>query len=133
MSNNPVVHFEMQYDNEERMTDFYTKAFGWKMTALGSGMENYVLAATSKNDEKGFPIRVGTINGGFYPKKPDIPVQHPSVVIAVDDIYIATKEVEKAGGKVLGKPRRIEGFGIYVSFTDSEGNKVSMMQPDPRE
>jgi hypothetical protein len=35
-----------------------------------------------------------------------------------------------AGGKVLGEPMEIPGIGLYVSFFDSEGNRVSMMQPN---
>jgi predicted enzyme related to lactoylglutathione lyase len=51
-------------------------------------------------------------------------------VIAVDDIAAAMKNVAGAGGKVLGEPMEIPGYGLYVSFFDTEGNRVSMMQPD---
>jgi predicted enzyme related to lactoylglutathione lyase len=71
----------------------------------------------------------GAINGGFFPRKPDWPAQHPWVVIAVDDIKKAMKRVSDAGGKVLGEPMEIPGIGQYVSFTDSEGNRVSILQP----
>ena len=37
-----------------------------------------------------------------------------------------------AGGKVLGEPMEIPGYGQYVSFFDTEGNRVSMMQPNER-
>ena len=37
-----------------------------------------------------------------------------------------------AGGKVLGEPIEIPGYGQYVSFFDTEGNRVSMMQPNER-
>jgi uncharacterized protein len=42
------------------------------------------------------------------------------------------KKVASAGGKVLGDPWDIPGVGQYVSFVDSEGNRVSMLQPNPR-
>jgi uncharacterized protein len=38
--------------------------------------------------------------------------------------------VEQEGGKVLGEPMQIPGVGRYVSFFDTEGNRVSMSQPD---
>ena len=41
---NPVVHFEMPYDNRERMAKFYGSAFGWQTQMLGEDMGNYVLA-----------------------------------------------------------------------------------------
>jgi len=91
-------------------------------------MGNYVLATTTESGEDG-PKRPGAINGGFFPKKPDWPAQHPSVVIAVDDIKTAAEKVRDAGGKVLGEPMEIPGVGHYVSFTDTEGNRVSMLQP----
>jgi predicted enzyme related to lactoylglutathione lyase len=58
-------------------------------------------------------------------------VQYPSVVIDVDDFKDAMKKVAKAGGKILGEPMEIPGIGQYVSFTDSEGNRVSMLEPLP--
>ena len=128
---NAVVHFEMPYDNEGRMAKFYESAFGWQMKSLGEEMGNYVIATTTETDETG-PKRPGAINGGFFPKRPDWPAQHPSVVIAVDDIGQAATKVREAGGQVLGEPMEIPGVGQYVAFTDTEGNRVSMLQPLPR-
>ena len=126
----PVVHFEMPYDNRERMARFYESVFGWRTQMLGEDMGNYVLATTTETDEKG-PKRPGAINGGFFPKRPDWPAQYPSIVIAVDDIKDSIKKVTDAGGKVLGEPMEIPGVGQYVSITDTEGNRVSMLQPIP--
>jgi predicted enzyme related to lactoylglutathione lyase len=125
---NPVVHFEMPYDDRSRMAKLYESAFGWQMQMMGEDMGNYVVATTTESGESG-PKRPGAINGGFFPKKPDWPAQHPSVVIAVDDIRSAMKGVTDAGGKVLGEPMEIPGVGQYVSFFDTEGNRASMLQP----
>ncbi len=127
----PVVHFEIPYDDQERMGEFYRSAFGWQMQILGGDMGNYVLATTTETDEKG-PKRPGAINGGFFPRKPDWPAQYPSVVIAVEEINESMKRVTDAGGKVLGEPMEISGVGQYVSFTDPEGNRLSMLQPIPQ-
>jgi predicted enzyme related to lactoylglutathione lyase len=127
---NPVVHFEMPYDNRERMVKFYESAFGWRMKMLGEEMGNYVLATTTETDESG-PKRPGAITGGFYPKNPDWPAQYPSVVIAVEDVKESIKKVTDTGGKVLGEQMEIPGVGQYVSFIDTEGNRVSMLQPIP--
>ena len=125
----PVVHFEMPYENPERLVKFYTQAFGWRMQKLGKDMSDYVVAATTETDENNMIKKPGAINGGFFPKKPDWPAQYPSVVIAVDDINKAIKRVADAGGKVLGDPMEIPGIGQYVSFTDTEGNRVGILQP----
>ena len=126
---NPVVHFEMPYDDPGRMGKFYKDAFGWKTKSLGEKMGNYVTAMTTESGPDGKPKELARINGGFYPKKPDWPEQHPSVVIAVDDIKKAMAKVVSAGGRVLGEPMDIPGIGAYVSFMDTEGNRVSMLEP----
>jgi hypothetical protein len=126
---NPVVHFEMPAEDRKRMADFYTKVFGWKTQQLGEDFGNYVLVTTTDSDEKGCPKEPGAINGGFFQKTDDQPSQYPSVVIAVEDIKECMKKVEKAGGKVLGEPWDIPGVGLYVSFFDTEDNRVSMLQP----
>ena len=129
MKANPVVHFEMPYEDSERLAKFYTQAFGWQMQKHGADMGDYVTAATTETDQNRMVKTPGAINGGFFPKKPDWPAQYPSVVIAVDNIKDAMKKVADAGGKVLGEPVEIPGVGQYVSFTDTEGNRVSILQP----
>jgi predicted enzyme related to lactoylglutathione lyase len=125
----PVVHFEMPYENKTRMAKFYKALFGWKIKTLGPEMGDYVLATTTETDEKG-PVKPGAINGGFYPKrkKPDC----PSIVVAVDDADKSVEKVIKAGGKILGKPVDIPEVGRYVSFVDTEGNRVTLLEPIPR-
>jgi predicted enzyme related to lactoylglutathione lyase len=136
---NPVVHFEMGYNDKQRMVDFYATAFGWKAQMMGAEMGNYVVAQTTETDDKGMVKTPGNINGGFYQKTDDPKSQAPSVVIAVDDIKESIKKVEAAGGKILGgmdqsgnhtmEPQEIPGVGLWISFQDSEGNRVSMLQP----
>lgn len=126
----PVVHFEFPGEDRKRMAKFYSSAFGWKTQMLGEDMGNYVLATTTSDvDKSGRPKKTGIINGGFYTKSDDKPAQYPSVVIAVDSIKKSMNKITKAGGKVIGEPMDIPGFGKYVSFYDSEGNRVSIMEP----
>ena len=129
MKSNPVVHFEMPYENKERLSKFYSKAFGWEMQKTGPEMGDYVTAHTTETDKENMIKTPGTINGGFFPKKPDWPAQYPSVIISVDNIKDAMKKIADAGGKVLGEPVEIPGVGQYVSFTDTESNRVSILEP----
>ncbi len=125
---NPVVHFELPYKDGKRAAKFYQSVFGWKMQELGAESGNYILATTAETDAKpGFPA--GSINGGLYPVKPDWPAQYPSVVIGVEDIEEAIMNINSSGGQVLSEPMEIPGFGIYVSFLDTEGNRNSVIQP----
>ncbi|MBX4197594.1 VOC family protein [Candidatus Saccharibacteria bacterium] len=138
----PVVHFEMGYNDKDRMVKFYETAFGWKAQPMGPEMGNYVVAQTAETDEDGMVKTPGNINGGFYQKTENQLSLAPSVVISVDDIKQAVEEVKKAGGKILGgmtadgqrtmEPQMIPGVGLWVSIEDTEGNRVSLLQPNPR-
>ena len=95
-------------------------------------MGNYVLATTARPGQRvGHDAPYGAIGGGFYKRNNEWPAQYPSVVIAVQDLRAAMKKVEEAGGKALGEPMTIPGVGDYVSFFDTEKNRVSMLQPLP--
>jgi predicted enzyme related to lactoylglutathione lyase len=128
---NPVVHFEMPYDDRDRIARFYETVFGWKMNKLGPEMGNYMVAGTADHDAVPDGFR-GAINGGFFARDPKMPGQHPSVVISVPDMAAAMTKVNAAGGEVLGTPMTIPGIGEYAGFLDTEGNRVSMLQPMPR-
>ncbi|HLC73970.1 MAG TPA: VOC family protein [Candidatus Nanoarchaeia archaeon] len=128
---NPVVHFEMPAEDKNRMVSFYTKVFDWKTQKMGPEMEEYIVVTTTESDENG-PIKPGSINGGFYQKTEDKISQYPSVVIAVDNINESIKKINEAGGKILGNTMEIPGVGIYASFSDTEGNRVGILQPAPR-
>lgn len=137
---NPVVHFEMGYEDRDRMVKFYETVFGWTTRQMGPDMGNYVVAQTTETDEEGMVQRKGAINGGFYAKSDSPSSQAPSVVIAVDDIHAAVKAVEAAGGEILGamdaegerspEPQQIPGVGLWMSAKDTEGNRFSILQPN---
>jgi uncharacterized protein len=126
---NPVVHFELPADDRKRMADFYTNVFGWQATMLGEEMGNYVTVATSESDENGQSKRPGAINGGLYMKNPEMGAIYPSLVIGVDDVVESGREITAAGGKLLHDPMEIPGVGMFVSFEDTEGNRLSILQP----
>ena len=54
---NPVVHFEMPYEDAVRMSEFYQQAFGWQTQALGAEMGHYVLASTTETGASGVVYR----------------------------------------------------------------------------
>ena len=130
MQANPVVHFELPYRDRERAARFYTEAFGWQTQMLGAEMGHYVVVTTATADAKpGAPA--GAIGGGLYACPADGSPQHPSVVIAVEDLPAAMARATGAGAQVLGEPMAIPGVGRYVAFIDTEGNRLSMLQPVP--
>ncbi len=130
MKMNPVVHFEMPASDKKRVSGFYSKVFGWQMMQMGQEFGNYLLATTTESDDKG-PKKPGAINGGFFERKDYELNRVPHLVIAVDNLQESIKAVEEAGGKILGEPMDIPNIGLYVSFRDTEGNIVGMLQPPP--
>jgi predicted enzyme related to lactoylglutathione lyase len=135
---NPVVHFEMGYNDRDRMVKFYKTAFGWKTQKFGEEMGNYVVAQTAETDKNGMVQTKGAINGGFYQKTDNLTSQAPSVVISVEDIKASLKAAVEAGGKNLGtmdekgnktfEPQMIPGVGLWISLEDTEGNRFSILQ-----
>ncbi len=127
---NPVVHFELPYEDRDRMSMFYEKAFGWKTQKLGAEMGEYVVAQTGPTDKDNMLQKVGMINGGLYKKDASKGAVYPALVLATDDIKASMKKITDAGGKVHGEPQMIPGIGLFVGFTDSEGNTNSVLQPN---
>ena len=94
----------------------------------GDEMRDYILITTYAVDYNKWSKDAAMINNGFHPKNENTG-QHPSLVIVVDDIKESIKNIENAGSKVLDKPIEIPGFGLSISFIDTENNRVSFMQP----
>jgi len=125
---NPVTHFEIPYRDSQRASKFYRTVFEWELQDLGPDMNNYTLATTATSDVKiGGPA--GAINGGLYAYDADRPGQHPSLVIGVGNIGKAMDLINQNGGEIIGDLHEIPGFGKYVSFRDSEGNRLSIIEP----
>ncbi len=138
MKKSPVTHFEMGYHDPDRIQKFYQTAFGWETKAMGEQMGNYILATTTETDENRMIKTPGNINGGFYDLKLSS-YKEPSVVVEVDDIHASMRAVEEAGGKVIGvpnpegnitqEPQDIPSVGLWMSIEDTEGNRLSIIQP----
>lgn len=122
----------MPYEDQGRMVAFYKEVFGWEIQVLGPEMGNYAVVQHPKADVMPDGVK-GAIGGGFFKRSPEN--AHPSIVISVEDIKAAMEKVKAAGGKIVesslekGEPMSIPGIGLYAGFTDTEGNRVSLLQP----
>lgn len=124
-----VVHFEMPAKDKKRVSEFYSKVFGWDMQQFGPEMGNYIMATTTETEQTGgVPKNPGAINGGFFDYKDDELSRVPHVVIAVDNLEESISSIKEAGGEINGKPMDIPGVGRYISFKDTEENIVGMLQ-----
>src|SRR5687768_17097029 len=129
----PVIHFEMPAADPARVRKFYESAFGWETNSLGPDMGDFTLAFTTDTDEKTrMPQKRGAINGGFF--KRTEPAEQTKITILVDDVRDAIKRIEAAGGKISGEPYEMPDVGLFATFTDTEGNLVTIYEdrsPDP--
>ena len=126
---NSVVHFEMPAKDKKRTADFYSKVFGWKMNQADEHMGNYLMAYTADTDEKGMVKTPGAINGGFFDYKDEEGFNAPHLVIEVENLEKSIEDVKSTGGEIFGEAMDIPGVGKYISFKDTEGNLVGMLQP----
>jgi len=126
---NPVVHFEMPAKDKSRMRKFYEQAFGWQTQQLGEDMGQYVLVTTAESGSDGRPKNPGAINGGFYQRTDDPVSQTTGLVVAVENLEESMRKATAAGGTLHGAPQDIPGVGRFVSVIDTEGNRVSLLQP----
>ncbi len=62
----PVVHFEMPYEDPDRLVRFYTQAFGWQMQKQGQEMGDYVTATTTETDENRMIKTPGAITAASF-------------------------------------------------------------------
>jgi uncharacterized protein len=115
-----VIHFEINVDNPERASKFYSDTFGWQFQKWG-GPSEYWMVNTGADSQPG-------INGGMM-KRP-----HPGAAtvntIGVTSVDESVAAVTKNGGKVVMPKTAIPTVGWFAYCTDTEGNTFGVMQPD---
>jgi predicted enzyme related to lactoylglutathione lyase len=125
MSNNRVIHFEIQADDVNRARNFYEKTFGWEISQMmkaEEGGKDYWGLRTGADGTPG-------INGGLYQRPPENKLYTYDCTIQVTDIDKAIADVKKNGGTIRGEKMEIPGVGWFASAADTEGNRFGIMQP----
>jgi uncharacterized protein len=123
----PVVHFEIHADDPERAMGFYQTVFGWRFQRW-IGRTGFWLITTGADNE-------GGIIGGLC-QRPGPPVTDRQAInafpctIQIDAIDETIAKLQKAGG-TIALSTSIPLIGRLAYFWDTEGNYVSVMQPDP--
>ena len=84
-----IVHFEIPANNPAKLSDFYSKLFGWKFENMSTqGMPDYWMIKTKAKDED-----MG-LNGGMM-KKMD-PNQRPVNYVLVESVDEFSKKIGRA-------------------------------------
>lgn len=123
-----VCHFELPYDDKQRMEKFYSAVFGWQFMEAPTE-HPYTFAMTTPMDENHQFTESGGINGGTYQRSDEGGSKHPVIVMEVDSCEQRLQAIEAAGGSKLMDPHTIEGMGIYAQVKDTEDNIIGLWQP----
>lgn len=128
---NRVVHFEIHAANLDRMQQFYSAVFGWKITDLGAQMGGYRMVETGQTAASD---KWPGINGGLTPRHGDLPASGQSLnayvcTISVDALDAYIEKVLAAGGSMALDKMEVPGVGWLAYCKDIEGNIFGMMQP----
>ncbi len=128
---NPIVHFEIPADDEQRAMDFYKKTFGWDFHKFD--MPNNMVywgVTTSEVDEKMRPTKPGEINGGLMKRvNPGQPFMNYISVDSIDETLKAI--VENGGIVVMPKMEIAPNMGWIAAFKDTEHNLMGLHELAP--
>jgi len=116
-----VVHFELNYEDAERVKKFYESVFNWKFQKWENEGFEYWLIMTGEDPEPG-------IDGGLFKKQEDDPPIRNTIDVPDVDFYI--KKIKENGGKIVVPKVSVPGVGWLAYFIDTEGNMTGIMQRD---
>jgi uncharacterized protein len=126
-----VVHFEIAAEDPEKLSQFYTEVFGWKI-------EEWKQSGVVEENNRYWLIKAGEkaemgAEGGMYKRQKPIAKGGSNAFvcnIAVGNIEEAVEKVRANGGKAE-KIMDIPKVGKTSSAEDPDGNMFAIFQPDP--
>lgn len=114
------VHIDISADNPERAAEFYRKAFGWIVTKLEGPVPYWLIAVD--------PVDPNALGAGIGQRTE--PWQSTVPTIDVADADGAAAMIVEAGGSIVIPKTLIPGVGELVTFKDTEGNVMAVLQSD---
>ena len=128
---NPVTWFSIPSSEIDATGSFYANAFGWDIQAETTEPNsdfNYLIALNSAG-EITEPDERGRINGCIVKRKTGI--EHPVILIEVDDLDDAAAKIQAAGGTIASKTIPMESLnGSFFLARDPEGNLMEVFKPN---
>lgn len=109
----PVVAWEIQARDPEKLRDFYARMFNW---SIGEGPVMSVPAGIGGPQ----PGPIGSLRQSDHPGV--------SLYIQVRDLRASLAKAEELGGRILRQPVDVPGRPTFASITDPEGNRVGLIQ-----
>ncbi len=114
----PVVHWEINSNNAERLQEFYSKLFGWSINS--NNPMHYGLVNTGS--EKG-------AQGGIGQNDPNQPAGPPVLFyMEVQDLQETLNKAVSMGGTIVMPPMEIPNMVTFALFRDPEGNTLGIVK-----
>lgn len=116
-----IVHFEIPADDPTKLSQFYSKLFGWKFERWGdAGTSEYWMIQTKAKDED------PGVNGGMT-KKTD-PNQHQVNYVLVESVDQFSSKIKDLGGTIIVPKTEVPGMGHFALALDPEGNNFGIFE-----
>ena len=116
------IHFEMSFEDAERIKSFYSKVFGWSFQQYGDDSMPYWLTTTGSDGEPG-------INGGLMLRHGGMPAGTTNTM-GVASVDKAVETIKAAGGNIILEKMAVPGMGWVAYATDTEGNQFGVFEMD---
>ncbi len=109
----PVVHWDIQAKDPQRIRDFYSRMFNW---AIGDGPIMEVPAGIGAPE-------IG-LSGHIFPaEKAGI-----TLYIQVRDLRASMEQAKELGGTVVSQPFDVPGGPTIAGIADPEGNRLVLVR-----
>jgi lactoylglutathione lyase len=124
-----LLHTMIRVGDLQRSIDFYTEVLGMKLLRQKDYPDGkFTLAFVGYGDEKDSTVIELTHNWdtGSY----DIGSGFGHLAIEVDDVYQATDEIRKRGGKILRDAGPMNAGTTIIAFVeDPDGYQIELLGP----
>ena len=130
MTKNGVAHFEIYADDPDKLQQFYTDLFDWKVERMQMPGVDYRWVKTVETDAKGAPTQPGGINGGLIKRPAGYNARACVNYVNVESLDDALARAQKLGAKVTKEKSAVAGMGWFVMLLDPEGNPFALWQSD---
>ena len=117
------MYFEIQADDPQKATEFYSSIFGWKFTKQEGLPIEY------------WQIQTEGINGGLLKRPAPTPPTHSGTnayvcSMEVENFDATAEKIQKNGGKIALPKFAVPGKCWQGYFIDLDGNTFGLFQVD---
>jgi lactoylglutathione lyase len=122
-----LLHTMIRTGDLDRSIDFYTHILGMKLLRRKDYPEGkFTLAFVGYGDESAHSVIELTYNWGVA--QYDLGSGFGHIAIEVDDVYAATAEISKHGGKILREAGPMNAGATIIAFVcDPDGYQIELI------